>query len=155
MDFTLSEEQERFRSSVRGFVDKEVTPVAGGLDEAGEFPHELFAKCAANGYFAIRYPESVGGMGADFITFCLMVEELARGSLSLASAVAMQSLMGTDFLYRFGTEDHKTRLLGPALRGEKIGTIAFTEPDFGSDLGGITTRAEKTDRGWELTGRKM
>lgn len=155
MDFTLSEEQELFRSSVRSFVEKEVAPVAGKLDEAGEFPHQLFAKCGANGYFAIRYPESVGGMGADFITFCLMVEELARGSLSLAAAVAMQSFMGTDFLYRYGTEDHKRRLLEPALRGEKIGTIAFTEPDYGSDLGGITTRAERVDGGWEITGRKM
>ena len=155
MNFSLSEEQQLFRDSVAAFVDKEVKPTAASLDESGEFPHDLFQQCAVNGYFALRYPESVGGMGADFTTYCLMIEELARGSLSLAAAVAMQSLMGTDLVYRFGTEDHKKQLLEPALRGEKIGTIAMTEPDFGSDLGGITTSAAAVDGGWVINGRKM
>src|SRR3990172_11618834 len=148
MDFSLSEDQARFSSSVRRFVDEIVAPQAREIDERGEFPHELFRQCAKNGYLGLRYPELVGGMGADFVTFCLMVEEIARGSLSRAAAVSMQALMGTDFVYRFGTQDHRERLLGPALRGEKIGTIAMTEPDFGSDLGGITTGAERVDSGW-------
>jgi alkylation response protein AidB-like acyl-CoA dehydrogenase len=87
-----------------------------------------------------------------------MLEELARGSLSLAAVVMMQCLMGTDFIYRFGTPDHHERLLKPALRGEKLGTIAMTEPDAGSDLGAITTTARPDERhggGWRLTGRKM
>lgn len=155
MNFALAEEQERFRKSVRDFVEKEVAPVAAQLDERGEFPMALFRRCGALGYFGLRYPEGAGGLGADFTTFCLMAEEIARGSLSLAAAAAMQCLMGTDFVYRFGTDDHKTRLLAPALRGEKIGTIAMTEPDFGSDLGGITTRAVVDGDGWVLTGRKM
>ncbi|MCK6540982.1 MAG: acyl-CoA dehydrogenase family protein [Anaerolineales bacterium] len=155
MDLLLTDEQKRFRDSVRNFVDKEVVPAAQEMDEKGEFPRALFGRCAANGYFALRYPESVGGMDADFLTYCLMMEEIARGSLSLGAAVAMQTLMGTDLVARFGTDDHRQRLLAPALRGEKIGTIAMTEPDFGSDLGGITTRAIKTDDGWEITGRKM
>ncbi|HKZ55426.1 MAG TPA: acyl-CoA dehydrogenase family protein [Anaerolineales bacterium] len=155
MDFLLNEEQIQFRNSVRAFVEREVIPVAREIDERGEFPRELFNRCAQNGYLALRYPESIGGGGADFVTFCLMVEELARGSLSLAAVVAMQCLMGTDFVFRFGTADHRQRLLAPALRGEKVGTIAMTEPDFGSDLGGITTRAERTSDGWTLTGRKM
>jgi len=67
----------------------------------------------------------------------------------------MQGLMGTDFVFRFGTPDHHERLLRPALRGEKIGTLAMTEPDFGSDLGGITTRAVRDGEGWTLSGRKM
>ncbi len=125
------------------------------LDERGEFPMKLFRQCGQLGYFGLRYPESAGGLGADFTTFCLMVEEIARGSLSLAAVVSMQCLMGTDFVYRFSTDDHKARLLAPALRGEKIGAIAMTEPDFGSDLGGITTRAVKDADGWVLTGRKM
>jgi len=150
-----AEEQELFRKSVRGFVEKEVAPLAAQLDERGEFPTALFRRCGQLGYFGLRYPEAVGGLGADFTTFCLMAEELARGSLSLAAAVSMQCLMGTDFVYRFGTDEHRTRLLAPALRGEKIGTIAMTEPDFGSDLGGLTTRAVPVDGGWVLTGRKM
>ncbi len=155
MNLALAEEQELFRKSVRGFVEKEVAPLDAQLDEQGEFPMALFRRCGQLGYFGLRYPEAVGGLGADFTTFCLMAEELARGSLSLAAAVSMQCLMGTDFVYRFGTDDHKTRLLAPALRGEKIGTIAMTEPDFGSDLGGMTTRAVPADDGWVLTGRKM
>jgi alkylation response protein AidB-like acyl-CoA dehydrogenase len=155
MDFALTEEQELFRKSVRDFVEKEVAPVAAELDDRGEFPLALFQRCGQLGYFGLRYPESAGGLGADFTTFCLMVEEIARGSLSLAAAVSMQCLMGTDFVHRFGTDDHKTRLFAPALRGEKLGTIAMTEPDFGSDLGGIKTRAVKDGEGWVLTGRKM
>jgi alkylation response protein AidB-like acyl-CoA dehydrogenase len=155
MNFAFNEEQQQFRDSVRTFVDREVRPLAGALDEQGEFPHELFQKCAVNGYFGLRYPESVGGMGADFTTYCLMIEELARGSLSLAAAVAMQSLMGTDLVFRFGTDAQRLRLVEPALRGEKVGSLAMTEPDFGSDLGGITTRAVQNAQGWLLTGRKM
>lgn len=150
-----SSEQELFRKSVRNFVEREVAPVAREMDERGEFPTALFRRCGELSYFGLRYPESIGGMGADFTTFCLMAEEIARGSLSLAAAVSMQCLMGTDFVYRFGTDDHKSRLLAPALRGEKIGTIAMTEPDFGSDLGGITTRAVRDGGDWVLNGRKM
>src|SRR3989304_4314417 len=155
MDFSLTEEQELFRKSVRDFVAKEVVPVAREIDERGEFPMTLFRRCGDLGYFGLRYPESAGGLGADFTTFCLMAEEIAGGSLSLAAAVSMQCLMGTDFFFRFGTDDHKKRLLAPALRGEKIGAIAMTEPDFGSDLGGITTRAVRDGGGWVLSGRKM
>lgn len=155
MNLALSEEQRSFRESVQTFVDREVLPVAREMDERAEFPHELFRRCGNNGYFGLRYPESVGGMAADFTTFCLMIEEVARGSLSLAAIVAMQCLMGTDLVYRFGTQDHHHRLLEPALRGEKIGSIAMTEPDFGSDLGGITTIATQDGDGWILTGRKM
>ena len=163
MDFRFSEEQELFRKSVRDYVDKEVVPAAREIDERGEFPSALFRRCGQLGYFGLRYPEAVGGMGADFTTFCLMAEEISRGSLSLAASVSMQCLMGTDFVYRFGTEDHKARLLAPAMRGEKIGGIAMTEPDFGSDLGGIKTRAVRdgdlagqgAGGGWILSGRKM
>src|SRR3970040_262845 len=98
MNFQFSDEQESFRKSVRGFVDKKVAPAAAALDERGEFPHALFRRCGDLGHFGLRYPESVGGLGADFTTFCLMAEELARGSLALAAAVSMQSLMGTDFV---------------------------------------------------------
>lgn len=154
MDFSLTEEQRIFRDTVRNFVQDQVIPVAGEIDERGAFPHKLFQKCAANGYFKLRYPETIGGMEADFLTFCLMAEEIAYGSLSLAAIVSMQCLMGTDFIYRFGTDEQIEHLLIPALNGEKIGTIAMTEPDFGSDLGGMLTKAVPKDGGWEISGRK-
>jgi alkylation response protein AidB-like acyl-CoA dehydrogenase len=154
-DIRPTEEQQAFRQSVASFVAREVTPVAAELDERGEFPMSLFRRCGQLGFFGLRYPESAGGAGADFTTFCLMVEALARGSLALAAAVSMQALMGTDFVYRFGSQPQRERLFRPALRGDAIGTIAMTEPDFGSDLGGITTRAVRAGDGWRLTGRKM
>lgn len=155
MDFRFSEEQEMFRRAVADFVDREVLPVAQGMDEREEFPWELFRKIGRQGWLGVRYSEAYGGAGADNMTYNLMCEELARGSLSLAATVAMQSLMGTDFLYRFGTEAQKQRLLVPALRGEKIGSIALTEPEAGSDLGAIRTVAVHDGDGYLLNGTKM
>jgi alkylation response protein AidB-like acyl-CoA dehydrogenase len=148
------DERELFRESVRAFVDREVLPRAEELDRHGEFPHELFKRCAELGFFALRYPESLGGQDADFATACILYEELAAGSLSLAAIVAMQSLMGTHFVYRYGTPEQHDRYLKPALRGEKIGTFALTEPEAGSDLGAMTTRARRDGDGWLLTGGK-
>ncbi len=155
MDFSLSEEQYLFRQSVHDFVEREVAPAAREIDERDEFPLDLFRRCGDLGYFALRYPETAGGLGADPLTFVLMIEEVARGSLALAAVVGMQCLNGTDLLYRLGTPDQRERLLNPALRGEKIGTIAITEPDAGSDIGGMITTALPCAEGWQLNGRKM
>jgi butyryl-CoA dehydrogenase len=86
--------------------------------------------------------------------FTVLCEELARGSMSLAASVSMQCLMGTDFIHRFGTEEQKRRLLVPAMRGERMGVIAMTEPDAGSDLGAIKTVARKDGQSYVLNGRK-
>jgi len=155
MDFRLTEEQELFRRTVADFVDREVVPVAGEIDEREEFPWELFRKVAGLGWLGVRYPEEYGGAGADNTSFNLMCEELARGSMGLAATVAMQGLMGTDFVHRFGTEEHKRRLLAPALQGEKIGSIAMTEPGAGSDLGAIRTTAVRDVDEYVLNGTKM
>lgn len=154
MDFRLNEEQKMLKKSIVEFVDKEVVPAAQELDEKGEFPMALFKKLGELGYLGMRYPEEYGGVNADMTTYCIFCEELARGSMSLAACTAMQSLMGTNFIYRFGTEEHKEKLLIPALKGEKIGTFALTEPDAGSDLGAIRTTARKEGDGWVLNGSK-
>jgi alkylation response protein AidB-like acyl-CoA dehydrogenase len=150
----LTPEQEEFRRATARFVDAEVAPVADTLDERGEFPAALFGRLGELGYLALRYPEAYGGAGADMVTYCLFAEELARGSLSVAAAAAMQSLMGTHFIYRFGTEELRQRYLVPALRGELVATFALTEPNAGSDLAGITTRADRRGDGWVLQGAK-
>jgi alkylation response protein AidB-like acyl-CoA dehydrogenase len=155
MDFRFTEEQGLLRSGVADFVDREVVPPAAQIDEEGRFPVELFKKAGGLGYFGIRYPEEYGGSGGDNVMFALMCEELARGSMSLAAAVAMQCLMGTNFIYRFGTEEQKQRLLVPAIRGEKMGVIAMTESDAGSDLGAIKTTAVRDGDSYILNGRKM
>src|SRR5438094_9902032 len=151
---SFTPEQEEFRRSVARFVDAEVVPVADKLDEAGEFPRALFTRLGDLGYLGLRYPEAYGGADADTVTYCLFAEELARGSLSLAAAAAMQSLMGTDFIYKYGSEALRQKYLVPALRGELIATFALTEPNAGSDVAGITTRAERRGDHWVLRGGK-
>ncbi len=147
-------EQETFRRSVARFVDTEVVPQAEAIDERGEFPRELFKRVGAQGWLGLRYPEAYGGADADMVTYCLFAEELARGSLSLAAAAAMQSLMGTYFVFKHGSEALKAKYLVPALRGDLVTTFALTEPNAGSDVAGITTRAERRGDRWVLRGAK-
>jgi len=154
VDFQLSEEQRMLEETFARFCNERIKPVAGTIDEAKQFPRELFLELADLGFFGLRYPESVGGSGMDFVSYCLAISEIARGSLSLAACAAMQSLMGTHFLHSLGNEDIYERLLKPALRGEKIGTICITEPDAGSDLSAIATSARKVDGGYVLNGQK-
>jgi alkylation response protein AidB-like acyl-CoA dehydrogenase len=154
MDFGLSDEQELFRKTVAEFVEKNITPEAQKVDEEDSFPHHIFKKIAEMGYFGLRYPEEYGGADADNTTFCIFCEEVAKGSMTLAASSAMQCLMGTNFIHKFGTDEHRERLLRPAINGEKIGTIAMTEPGAGSDLGSIETTAKPDGENWVLNGRK-
>jgi len=137
-------EHDEFRRVVARFVDAELGPEAAAIDERGEFPTKLFRRLGELGYLGLRYPEAYGGGGADVATYCLFVEELARGSLSLAAAAAMQSLMGTHFIYTYGSEELRQKYLVPALRGELVATFALTEPnDFETPWS--STRAGKHD----------
>lgn len=136
-------------------LERIARPFAEAIDKSDNFPRGLFEELGRLGYYGIRYPEEIGGMNADCTTFTIFAEELARASMGLAAIATMQCLMGTDFIYRFGSDEQKKRCLIPAIKGEKIGTIAFTEPDCGSDLGGIRTRAVKNDKGYLLIGRKL
>lgn len=154
MDFDLTSDQRAVRDTFARFADERIAPQAAVLDEAHAFPHVLFGELAQMGFFGMRYPEAVGGTGLGLTEFCLALEEVARGSMSVAGAAAMQSLMGTKFLHMLGNADIVERLFKPALRGEKIGAICMTEPNAGSDLDGITTSAKKVDGGYLLDGRK-
>ncbi|HET9491626.1 MAG TPA: acyl-CoA dehydrogenase family protein [Methylomirabilota bacterium] len=147
-------EQESFRRAVARFVDAEVVPQAHAIDERAQFPMTLFKRVGELGYFGLRYPEPYGGAEADMVTYCLFAEELARGSLSLAAAVAMQSLMGTYFVYRYGSQALHQRYLVPALRGDLVATFALTEPGAGSDVANLATRAERRGDRWVLRGAK-
>jgi len=154
VNFDLSDDQRAVRDAFARFVDQRVVPQAAAIDEAKAFPRELFAELGALGFFGLRYPESVGGSGLQLPEFALALEEIARGSMSLAGAAAMQSLMGTKFLQLLGNADIVERLLQPALKGEKIGAVCMTEPNAGSDLDGIATTARKVDGGYLLDGQK-
>ena len=154
MDFALTDEQVATRDAFRRLVDEKIAPAAQAIDQAGEFPREAFRAVGDLGFFGMRYPEEAGGTGQDVVTYCLAVEELARGSLSVAAACTMQSLMGTYFLYRSGEESILSEFFRPALLGERIGTICFTEPGAGSDLSSIATKATPDGGDWVITGRK-
>ena len=150
----FTREQEEFRKSVARFVAAEVAPAAQALDERGEFPVALFRRIGELGWLGLRYPEKYGGADADMTTYCLFAEELARGSLSVAAAACMQSLMGTHFIHAYGDESLRERYLIPALRGELIATFAMTEPNAGSDVANLATRAERRADRWVLRGTK-
>ena len=154
MDFELSAEQEAIRATFARFCDERIAPQAAALDAAHAFPHALFGELATLGFFGMRYPEEDGGSGMALTEFCLALEEIARGSMSLAGCAAMQSLMATKFLHMLGNADIKERLFKPALRGEKIGAICMTEPDAGSDLDGLSTSAARCEGGYVLNGQK-
>lgn len=154
MDFEFDEEHELFRKSLEKFVENEVVPVSQEMDEKGKFPHELFKKAGELGYFGLRYPTEYGGTDGDNIMFCILCEELARGSMSFAAGVMMQAMQSTHFPFNHGTEEQKQKFIVPAIKGEKIGAFALTEPDAGSDLGSIRTSAAKDGDEYVLNGTK-
>ena len=154
MDFELKPDQRQVRDTFARFCDERIAPQAAQLDEAHVFPRELFLELANLGLFGMRYPQEMGGSAMQLTEFCLALEEIARGSMSLAGCAAMQSLMGIKFLHMLGSSDIVERLFKPALRGEKIGAICMTEPNAGSDLSGIATHARKVDGGYVLNGQK-
>lgn len=153
MSYLLTDLQTSIQQTFAGFVDRKVRPAAARIDEEKQFPLELFKEVGEMGFFGMRYPEEAGGNGADVVSYMLAVMELARGSLSLAAACTMQSLMGTWFLYRFGDEEVK-EYFREALKGNKIGGICMTEPDAGSDLMAIKTLARVKEDGFVLNGQK-
>jgi alkylation response protein AidB-like acyl-CoA dehydrogenase len=155
MDFALTEEQEFFKKMISDTVDRLVFPKAAEIDEKDEFPWELWREFSKLGYLGLRYPEEIGGMNADPVTAMIFYEEIARGSVGFAQSVIMNILMGTYFVYRFGSEEMKKRCLYPAMRGEKIGTMCFTEDQSGSDLAATRTTAVKEGNEWVINGTKM
>ncbi|MFH1130148.1 MAG: acyl-CoA dehydrogenase family protein [Pseudomonadota bacterium] len=154
MDFSLTEEQRAVAETFHNFAVREIRPQSRDLDENPKFPKDLFQKVGGLGFFGMRYPEPEGS-GSDLLSYLLAVEEIAWGSLSVAAACTMQSLMGTYFVHKFAQGETRTRLLEKALRGEVIGTICMTEPNAGSDLFAMSTRAEEKGGKWILSGQKI
>jgi alkylation response protein AidB-like acyl-CoA dehydrogenase len=149
-----SNPEELIRKSIARFVDNELIPKAQEIDEKGAFPLEIIQKIAQMGVFGIRYPKHKGGAGGNNTLYCIICEELARGLMSAAAITAMQCLMGTNFLFRFGTDEMRETYFLPAMRGEKISCFCLTEPEAGSDLGAVSTSAKKDGDGYAVNGLK-
>ena len=155
MQFT--EEHEHFRKSVRRLVDEEINPNVEAWEEAGIFPaHELFPKLGEVGALGLEYDPEFGGGGADHSFTYVLAQELGRIECAgVPMAIAVQTAMATPALARFGSTELKRTYLEPTLRGEMVCSIAVSEPDAGSDVAGIRTRAVRDGDDWVITGRKM
>jgi len=152
----FADEHEALRESIRRFVLAELRPHAAEWEAARWFPDEVFARFAAHGFLGLKYEERYGGQGGDVLHEAILVEELARcGSGGLAAGVGAHTNIATPPIAKFGTEEQKQRYLAPAIAGEKIGALAITEPDAGSDVAGLKSHARRVDGGWVVNGSKM
>jgi alkylation response protein AidB-like acyl-CoA dehydrogenase len=149
-------EHEELRGTVRRFVSTEVRPYVVEWEHAGHFPDDVFRRCGELGFLGLHFPTEWGGGGGDLATGLLFVEELARcGAGAIPMAISVQTHMATPALAEFGTDDQRERWLRPAIEGTKIGAIAITEPDAGSDVAAIRTHAVRDGDVWRVNGRKM
>lgn len=148
---------EMFRKSVRAFVEKEIRPNIEAWEAAEIAPlHELFRKMGALGFLGLNYPEALGGAQADIWYTVAFAEELARaGAGGVPMAILVHTDMATPALAKYGSEDLKQRYLAPAIRGEMVCAVAVTEPNAGSDVASIITRAERDGDDYVINGSKM
>ncbi|GAX90334.1 acyl-CoA dehydrogenase family protein [Effusibacillus lacus] len=152
----FTEEHDALRTTVRRFVENEVKPYVDEWEEKGEFPREILKRMGDLGFLGLRYPEEVGGQGGDYFAGMVLAEELARcGAGGFPMAVAVQTDMATPPILQFGTPKQIEQFLIPALRGDKLACLGITEPDHGSDVQGIQTRAVRDGDEWVINGSKM
>ena len=150
------EEHHMFRNAVRDFVEKELAPHAEEWEEAEGFPEWVWTRLGELGYLGMRFPEEYGGGGLEYLFSLILSEELSRsGSFGMSMSIMVHTETAMPMLLQFGNDDLKQRFLLPGIEGKKIGAIAMTEPDAGSDLGAVRTKAERTSDGWVLDGQKM
>lgn len=153
----FGEEHRQFRKVVREFVSNEINPNVDRWEEEGMMPlHEVFSKMGGLGMLGLEYDPGFGGGGADHLFTVVLAEEFGLADHgSIGMALGVQTDMATPSLHRFGTEELKRRYLEPALRGEMVAAVAVTEPDAGSDVAGIRTRAVRDGDEWVINGSKM
>jgi alkylation response protein AidB-like acyl-CoA dehydrogenase len=154
MDFELSDEQALFRDTIRRFVDAEVRPVAREWEAAGRYPHEIVEGMRDLGLFGVTIPESYGGLALDLVSLTIVFEELARGWMGIAGILGSHSLAAW-MIDRHGTDDQRDRHLPDLAAGRRRTAIALTEPDTGSDLAAVRTRAVRDGDDYVLTGTKF
>ncbi len=148
-------EHDALRASIRSFVSKELAPYVDEWEADGFFPNTVFNRCGELGFLGLHYPEKWGGSGGDFATGIVLMEELGRaGCGAISMAIGVQTHMATPALAEFGTDDQRERYLRPAIAGTKIAAVAITEPDAGSDVAAIKTRAVRDGDEWIVDGSK-
>ena len=151
----LSEQQKMIRDMTRDFARSRIAPVAAELDESGVFPADNVKEMGALGLMVLKVPAEEGGIGADTLSYALVVEELARVDGSHALIVAAHNSLGCWPIHAFGTPEQKQRWLPGACAGEYLLSFGLTEPGAGSDAGGTASTAVRDGDEWVLDGRKM
>lgn len=154
MDFTLNEEQTAIRDTCRAFAEQEIKPLAEEMDATGAFPYALIRKMGQLGLLGLPFPEEYGGAGADFLSYCLAIEEISRGDVSVGITMEAHTSLGAMPFYLFGSQEQKERFLPPLASGEQLWAFGLTEPEAGSDSGGTQTRAALVDGAWHINGSK-
>jgi alkylation response protein AidB-like acyl-CoA dehydrogenase len=152
--FIFTDEHRQLRESIHAFVVRELAPHALEWEQT-TFPDWVFPRMGELGYLGLAYPERYGGQGGDLYASLVLAEEMVHSqSGGLAMGVAVHTDMATPPIHVFGSEEHKQAYLVPAIRGEKIGCLGITEPDAGSDVAGIKTRAVRDGGEWVINGSK-
>ncbi|MDX1579893.1 MAG: acyl-CoA dehydrogenase family protein, partial [Gemmatimonadota bacterium] len=155
VDSLLSEEERAIRDLVREWVDGEVLPIIDEHYIARSFPRELIPAMAELGFLGANLPEEYGCAGLNNVAYGLIMQELERGDSGIRSFVSVQGALVMYPIFAFGSEDQKRAWLPKLASAEAIGCFGLTEPDFGSNPGGMITRARKDGDGWILNGAKM
>src|SRR3954449_4236013 len=150
----LTEDQTEILKAVRTFVDEQIIPVATELEHADEYPQEIVDGLKELGIFGLTIPEEYDGLGESLLTYALCVEEIARGWMSVSGIINTHFIVAY-MLMRHGTEEQKARLLPRMAEGETRGAFSMSEPDCGSDVSAITTRATIDGDSYRINGQKM
>ncbi|MFL5819348.1 MAG: acyl-CoA dehydrogenase family protein [Solirubrobacteraceae bacterium] len=152
--FIFEDHHDRLRESIRAFVTRELAPHAEEWEET-TFPDWVFRRMGELGFLGLSYPEQYGGQGGDYYCNIVLAEEMTHSnSGGLAMGVSVHTDMATPPIFLFGTEEQKQRYLAPSIRGERISCLGITEPDAGSDVAGIKTRAVRDGDEWVINGSK-
>jgi alkylation response protein AidB-like acyl-CoA dehydrogenase len=154
MDFDLTEEQQEFRKLVRQFAEEVIAPRAEEMDAAGELPMDIVKQMGELGLFGLPFPEEYGGQGADFLTMCIAIEEIARIDSSIAITLEAAVGLGATPIHLFGTEEQKRKWLVPLCTGEALAAFGLTEPGGGTDAEATRTTARLEDGQWVINGSK-
>ncbi|ADU32342.1 acyl-CoA dehydrogenase [Evansella cellulosilytica] len=155
MNFQLTEEQEMIRKMVRDFSEKEVGPSAAERDEHERFDRAIFDQMGELGLTGIPWPEKYGGIGADYVSYVIAVEELSRVDASIGVTLSAHISLAGWPIYKFGTEEQKERFLRPLAEGRKLGAYGLTESGSGSDAAGMRTTAKRDGSDYVLDGSKI
>lgn len=155
MDFSFTEEEERFRQEVRRFAQEEVLSFIPRMEMEEEYPRSLLRRMGELGLMGIPIPERYGGAGKDFISYILTIHEISKVSAALGVLLSVHTSVGTLSILQFGTKEQKERFIPSLARGEAIGAFALTEPGAGSDAASIRTRAVRKGDHYLLTGTKQ